>query len=384
VRVAWLTHFVPAPENTGGRIRVARLARALAAREGVAIDLYARVAAHDRGTPLPVGGEGPWARVEAIAPSFWQVGGSPPWLPRPARSMPRGLAKGLLAEHARSPYDAVVASHCFAARGLVGEGGPLLVVDEHNVESDFMPQGGGAGYEKLAMERFERAVWRRAAAVSVVSEGDAARVRRFCRGEVAVVPNGIVLERYQFRAPSSREGTGVLFVGLLAYGPNVEAAKVLAREVMPRLRGRVPGAYLTLVGSHPSAEVRALAGPGVRVEADVPSVAPFFDGHAAYAMPLAAGAGTSLKVLEPLAAGLPLVATRFAVRGYDAIGADHYVPAEGADEMADALALVLEGRAALDPMAERARAFAASYAWDALGARFADVVLGAIRAGGGR
>lgn len=382
LRVAWLTHYVPAPENTGGRIRVARLARALAARGDVELDLYARVARHDEGAPAP--GElarpaGPWARVEALAPTRWQTGGAP-WLPPPARAMPRELARRLLAAHARAPYDAVVASHCFAARGLGRE--PALVVDEHNVESDLAWQEGGGAralYRALSMARFERSVWRRAAAVAVVREDDAVRVRASCRAEVAVVPNGIALERYAFRAPSSREGSGVLFVGLLAYGPNVEAARLLAREVLPRLRRRVPDASLTLVGSHPAAEVRALEGPGVRIAADVPSVAPFFDGHAAYAMPLASGAGTSLKVLEPLAAGLPLVATRFAVRGYDVAEGSHFLRAEGAEQMADALALVLARRASFDAMAEQGRAFAASYAWEALGARFADLVLGAAR-----
>ncbi len=393
LRVAWLTHFVPAPENTGGRIRVARLAKALAARGDVELDLYARIARHDGGAPSRgalVSPGGPWARVEAVEPTLWQIGGSPPWLPRPARAMPRGLARRLLAAHARAPYDAVVASHCFAARGLVGagegEGAPPLVIDEHNVESDLAGQeGGGAArslYRALAMARFERAAWRRAAAVSVVREDDAARVRAHCGGEVAVVPNGVALERYAFRPPSARAGAGVLFVGLLAYGPNVEAARVLAREVMPRLRRRVPEAALTLVGSHPSAEVRALAGPGVRIAADVPSTAPFFDDHAAYAMPLASGAGSSLKALEPLAAGLPLVATGFAVRGYEALEGRHYVRAEGAEVMADALALVLGDRAAYDAMAERGRVLAASYAWDAVGERFARLVLGAARGRG--
>lgn len=160
---------------------------------------------------------------------------------------------------------------------------------------------------------------------------------------------------------------------MMDYPPNIQAARTLALEVLPLVQKRVPEATLTLCGRSAKGEVRALASSSVSVTGTVPEVFSLFDRHAAYAMPLQQGAGSSLKVLEPLAAGLPLVASPFGVRGYD-LDEGCYLKADEPADFARALVQVLTERRELDAMAKRGHEAAQRYSWAGLGAKLADIV----------
>src|SRR5689334_5907818 len=108
MRVAWLTPYLPFPENTGGRIRVARLAQGLAER--AELSLFSCLSQHDSpGSVPPVADFAPWShvftagRVESLTPFSLK--------PDPARRLPRELSRALAEADARAPFDAVVVEH---------------------------------------------------------------------------------------------------------------------------------------------------------------------------------------------------------------------------------------------------------------------------------
>jgi glycosyltransferase involved in cell wall biosynthesis len=390
MRVAWLTPYLPAPENSGGRIRAARLAAGFGA--GDDLHLYSRLSEHDAIASGGVEPFPPWHSVHAYPGQARRA----PWDLRPyaARAMPGALRRALAADDTRQPFDAVVVFQCYAAEALPPLRRAAIVVDEQNVESDYSRRelGSGAGgrrratalIEYLRTWRYERAVWRRGDRITTVSAADAAAVARAAPAGagsdwVAVVPNGTSVDRFRFIPPSQRRGNKILYVGMMGYPPNVEAVKLLAGAVLPALRRRVPDATLTIAGRAASPEVRALAGEHVRVLGTLPDVFGLFDDHAAYAVPLSLGAGSSLKVLEPLAAGVPLVASAFAVRGQE-LGPRDYLRAETVDELVAALERALTRRAELDEMAARGRAIAERFAWSTSAASFARIVRQAVEA----
>jgi polysaccharide biosynthesis protein PslH len=106
-----------------------------------------------------------------------------------------------------------------------------------------------------------------------------------------------------------------VFVANFAYGPNVDGALWLCRDVFPRVRAFVPGARLMLVGNHPPAEVRALAGPGVTVTGRVTSVDPYLEAADLFLCPLREGGGIKAKLLEALSRGEPVVTTSVGSQG---------------------------------------------------------------------
>jgi glycosyltransferase involved in cell wall biosynthesis len=208
-----------------------------------------------------------------------------------------------------------------------------------------------------------------------VSADDA---RYFSRlgAHVTVIPNGVDCSAFEGAVTAERASRTVLYVGALDWPPNVNAAKFLAREVLPALRQRVPDARVALVGRNPSADVRALATPdgSVQVHADVPDVVPFFAAAAALAVPLEAGGGSRLKILEAFAAGLPVVSTPIGCEGIEVEDGKHLVICNR-DRFAEALAGLLLRPSSGAAYTLRARALVQRiYDWRTVGRRAAETI----------
>ena len=101
----------------------------------------------------------------------------------------------------------------------------------------------------------------------------------------------------------------LLFVGGFNHVPNVDAALWLVREIMPALWRTNPDAQVSIVGSDPPAEVRALAGPLVEIAGFVPDLAQSYAEARVSVNPLRFGAGVKGKIVASLAVGLPVVTT---------------------------------------------------------------------------
>jgi polysaccharide biosynthesis protein PslH len=374
---ALVAPYLPAPANTGGRIRIHRLARALAAHGPV--DLFARFwpveMAPDAGDTTPalsvyrareLCDHGPFMGIPLLTSR------------RVREASPRALRDRLRARHRASPYAAVIACHSYGALVAMNLTDAALVLDEHNIESRYARAvTPNARLEALRLERWERRVWRAADLVTTVSDDDARAVSSWRNGAVEVVPNGVARDEIVFAAPSTRAARTLLFVGSMSHPPNVRCAVRLATEVLPRVRETHPDARLVLCGRAPSREVRALASEHVAVTGTVADVAPWLASAGAYVNLLDAGAGSSLKVPEAIAAGVPLISSRIGARGFALREGAHYLGAETDDEAAQAVCIAWR-----DPVAADARAHAALDAIDALdwrsvGARFADLVLAA-------
>jgi glycosyltransferase involved in cell wall biosynthesis len=374
MRVAWLTPFLPAPPNSGGRIRIGALAESLASEELV---LFSVVRIDDEDAPRDGEPFGPFARAytRPQTPPGRRVLAS---LPTVIRAFPKELSRLVAAEHRQTPWDLVIIEHCYAFVDLPPLPGARIILDEHNIESTYWrrqligrPLELPANlHQYVIWRRFEVNAWRKVDAVAVVAEEDAAMVRKIRPDSGVVFPNGVNLDGRRYIAPSERRGSRVLFVGSMGYEPNIQAAILLARQILPELRQLVPDATLTIAGRDPSPTVRDLANSFVRVTGPLPDLRETFDAHAAFAMPVELGAGSSLKALEALACGIPLVASPFAVRGHPLIDGVHYVEAHPR-AMPRAIAAVLTERAKFDAMAEAGRAIAESLSWRAIGARFA-------------
>jgi glycosyltransferase involved in cell wall biosynthesis len=76
---------------------------------------------------------------------------------------------------------------------------------------------------------------------------------------------------------------------------------------------------LQLVGRSPDPRVLALGTPGTVVTGTVPDMLPYLQAATAYVAPLTTGAGTRTKLLEAMAAALPIVTSSLGIEGIEAI-----------------------------------------------------------------
>lgn len=168
-----------------------------------------------------------------------------------------------------------------------------------------------AAFAKMARQvlpRFDRAF--------VASSKDIASMSQHAPS-VALVPNvaprGVTAVP---RNPRRRDRT-ILFTGTMGYLPNDEAVRWLVSRIWPRLCKAVRGPLrLLIVGRDPAADlVRLARGQGVRVIGAVPDLAPYYRAADLAVIPLRAGGGTRIKLLEAAAYGVPIVSTTIGAEG---------------------------------------------------------------------
>ena len=101
----------------------------------------------------------------------------------------------------------------------------------------------------------------------------------------------------------------LLFWGALGRNENAQAAHWLCREVLPRLRQAGQAITLVVAGSNPPAELLAQRASDLVVTDFLPDPTECFAAAHLAVLPLFEGAGVKVKVLECLAAGLPVLTT---------------------------------------------------------------------------
>lgn len=326
----------PLPANTGFRLRNLHLARQLARADAVTF-------AH-LGSGEPAPGEafevvmlpGGRSRVASLAGSL----GRPYMAARHASPAMCDLAAGgsWSSVQAESPFT-MPAALC---------AGSSVVLDAHNVEAA-LPRTLAAAddrfpqrlrrlrwrWEAAKTERFERAMVVAAAAVCATSDSEAATFESWGARRVVLVPNGVDVGAITYQAPDPA-GHRLVYVGSFGYLPNQVAAVDLVDRVLPAVAAQIPGASVRLVGRDPGPALRRRAGPRVEVTGTVDDVVPLLRDARALVVPLRAGGGTRLKVLEAMAAGLPVVSTPFGVAGLPVTDGEHVLLGDTASDLAAA------------------------------------------------
>ena len=399
LRVAVVDEEIPYPPVTGKRLRTFKLLVRLARRHRITFLCHRNADPAEAETAVMVfreHGIEPVAVERTVPPKaglafYGRLGANllSSWPYTVASHHSRVLRKAVQA-HAAS--EAVDLWHCEwtpyaeAVRGLTGKT-PCLVM-AHNVESLIWQRYHETETNPLKrwyiakqwrnFERFERRAFGQANRVVAVSAEDAALMEeRFGARNVAVVDNGVDTAYFQPHS-GQRDPNCILYLGSLDWRPNLDAVHQLLDHVLPEVRAQEPRARLCLVGRNPPAALRARLVECARVEvhANVADVRPFLARSAVLAVPLRIGGGSRLKILEALAAGLPVVSTRVGAEGLCLEPGRHLRVVDSVPEMAGALLEVMAAPDEAQAMAERGRQRVVErYDWDLMAEKLEQVWL---------
>ena len=262
----------------------------------------------------------------------------------------------------------------------------LVVCDWHNIESELMRRYSErepsrlrrayAGRTARLMSEFERRAMREFDAHVVVSQRDGQRLRDLNPdARIFVIENGVDTAFYSDLGTSDESpARRIVFVGSMDYHANIDGAIDFAREVWPRLHERQPELVFTIVGRDPAPEVRDLAQlPGIAVTGSVADVRPFYREAIAAVVPLKVGGGSRLKILEAMAAGVPVVSTTLGAEGLEVQCDENILIADTKEQLVDAISSVAENEARRNDLSTAGRALVASrYDWSSLGASLFD------------
>jgi polysaccharide biosynthesis protein PslH len=242
------------------------------------------------------------------------------------------------------------------------------VLDAHNVESLIWKRYFHAESNRLKrlfirhqwtkFSRFEKRMFQKASEVVFVSKPDNETAKEeFGRSRGTVVDNGVDLQEFRYAGLHERDINRILFLGSLDWRPNIDAIDFFLDEIWPQIRASRPGLHLDIVGRSPARlfSERLRGERNVTLHPDVPSVRPFLELARLMIVPLRIGGGSRLKILEAAASGLPVISTTVGAEGLAMEPGRHYIRADSAEELQDAILENVDNNAYLERLAISAR-----------------------------
>jgi glycosyltransferase involved in cell wall biosynthesis len=356
----FMTPEAPYPTVGGGALRSASLLEYLGRRYAIDVIVFREPGAPDpsRFIPAPlvrqvhvVGLPYHSRRLLARAGrNFWRlVRGSPPLNDRFG-----GFGELVSAFLSGRRYELAVLEHFWCAEywEQVAPRAQRVILDLHNIESVLL-----AGYANVeswpisyALSRFhtaclelERCWLPRFNLLLAPSDQDAERIQGIApESQVHVYPNAIP----SVTEPVREQEDVIVFSGNLEYHPNLIAVRFFLEQIWPLLRERWPGLVWRLVGRNPAAVKKYVHGdPRIEVAGPPENAIDALAASKVAVVPLLAGSGTRVKILEAWAAGRAVVSTCLGAEGLPGRHGEHLLLADEPGAFAEAVSTLLESPA---------------------------------------
>jgi polysaccharide biosynthesis protein PslH len=412
--ILFLTHLLPYPLDAGAKVRAHYMLRYLAGQHRVTLVSFVRpddrpesvrylqgICAAVLTVPVP---RSTWGNLRAGVKGL--LTGLPMVV---ARDESAGMSDCLRELAQQVPFDVVHADQLAmagygqqAARLIASACGrrPATVLDEHNAIYQLTRRMAAdeaqplrrwlTAREARAFVGYEAGMCRAYDAVFTVTAEDrahllalygpderAARAAGFNVLPICVDPAGV-------EPVAARSGPPViLHLGTMFWPPNVAGVLWFAREVLPLVRRRMPEARFVVVGKNPPAAVTALAAdPGVEIAGYVADVRPHLEAAGVFVVPLHAGGGMRVKILDAWLWGLPVVSTPLGAEGLLLCDGENILLAEDPQAFADATVRLLHDSALNRRLRANGRAWVEEhYAWRTVYRRVDDVYTTLTRTG---
>ena len=264
--------------------------------------------------------------------------------------------------------------------------GLRAIYNWHNIESEAMHRYSAttaafarrwyAAQTAGKLETLESNILQMAFGHIVCSTRERDKLRQIAPGaRIEIVENGVDTRYFAEQVPPAPGGSRrqIVFVGAMDYFPNSEAAVFFANNIWPRMKRALGVIELTIVGANPGPPILALSKQwGVNVTGMVPDVRPYYRGALAAVVPLRTGAGTRLKILEAMAAGVPVISTPLGAEGLEVTDGENIllVDPDDPEGWIERVANVAESPALSEKLvAGGLRLVQTRYDWEILGAK---------------
>jgi polysaccharide biosynthesis protein PslH len=393
-RILFLTQVLPYPLNAGPKVRAYHMLRHLAGQHEVTLvsfirpddsaDAIAHLSDICRAVHTVSMQRSTWRNLKAGGKGL--LTGLPIVMARDEIAEMQALVRRLAASRA---FDVVHADQLsMSAYGLLAaeEGALPALLDEHNAiylltqrmiaDERNWARRTVMAREAKAFARYEARTCQAYDAVLTVTSEDRQHLlalyppeqRERMRDKFTVVPISVDPDEIHAVAHHPSAAPTILHVGTMFWPPNVAGVLWFAREVLPLIHQRLPEARFVVVGKSPPPEVQALASdPRIVITGYVAELEPYLAEADAFVVPLHAGGGMRVKILDAWLWGLPIVSTPIGAEGIELRDGENIMLAEGAVPFADTVVRLLTDEGLNQRLRTAGRAWVEeTYAWRAV------------------
>jgi len=200
----------------------------------------------------------------------------------------------------------------------------MIVLRAHNVEhkiweriakeTRFFAKRWYINHLANTLKNYELSALETVDGIAAITRKDAAYFRKYCSKPIIDIPYGVYPE--EFTPKSEIEGRPKFYhIGSMNWMPNEEGIRWFIEEVLPKTVEKVPDFVYHLAGRNMPEWLTALKNPHVDVIGEVPDAKAFVAENDVAIVPLLAGSGIRIKIIESMAMGKTVITTRVGAEG---------------------------------------------------------------------
>ncbi|MBK8047644.1 MAG: glycosyltransferase [Anaerolineales bacterium] len=311
------------------------------------------------------------------------------WVPTPPSYWPSLPMRAQIEELASaSRWDAVIAIQLHVAQYALGVKGARYVLDldtslSHQMLERYQSSRGAKQRTQAYIswkkaERYEAQISRQFNVCAVASPVEMTLARQLIDGSdcrVVLVANGVDCGYNQPALAPKVQGR-LVYNGALTYSVNFDAMQYFLAEIYPLIKTKCAAASLMITGKNKGVDLNALAlDDSVALTGYVEDIRMPVASASVCVAPIRQGSGTRLKLLEAMALGTPVVATRKAAEGLEVVDEEHLLLADTPQQFAVAVLRLFDDRALSAQLARNARMLVERcYNWDRISCEFGELV----------
>jgi polysaccharide biosynthesis protein PslH len=353
MRVLLLTQVLPYPPDSGPKVKTYYVLKYLAQQHAVTLVSFVRDSDKpehirhleslcERVITVPIT-RSPLRDLAFLGQSL--LSGTPWMMLRDERAEMRQALASLAGE----PFDVVHADQLNMGQYASGFNGARRVLDLHNALwvlykrlAETMPASKPMKYLLLRdwplLKQYEGALCRDFDAVTAVSTEDKqALIQAGARPDIDVIPIAIDTDE-QAQIQRKPRSPHIVHIGTMYWPPNIEGITWFLDAIYPIIKARVPDVRCTLIGARPPASLleRAAADPSLTITGYVEDPLPYLQDSSMMVVPLKAGGGMRVKILNALSQGIPMVSTTVGCEGIAVTHGQDILVADEAQAFAEA------------------------------------------------
>lgn len=253
---------------------------------------------------------------------------------------------------------------------------PTVLV-EHNVE--YLVYKRFAQFAKIFLQPvlyidvfklwyWERRYWEKATKLVAVSEEEKNMMKR---SDVDIVPNGVDIQKFKMKKENGTGAYKILFIGDFKWIQNRDTTRFILEEIWPRIHNSKLMIHnsikLWIVGKNIPEDIKkAHNGEDILIDENASKeTEEIFQKASVLLSPIRVGGGTSYKILEAMASGVPVITTSLGREGIKAQEGEEILIADNAQEIATKLLAILSDERLYEHIAKNARRLVEeNYDWE--------------------
>src|SRR5258706_6805895 len=239
----------------------------------------------------------------------------------------------------------------------------------------------------IKLKRIEEEYWRQATKLVAVSKDEKMTMSQI-RSDVSIVPNGVDISYFNnaWKKVKSKEKTKhILFIGDFKWIQNIKAVEWILDDIWPALQLRAKNGELRtklwVVGKNIPENFKSRGTPDIIFDENAPDETwKIYQKADLLLAPLVVGGGSSYKILEAMASGVPVITTELGATGIDAKDGKELLVRETPEAFSEALEYLLINKDVYESIRKEGKKFVeTNYNWKKIALLLEDVYKKAVK-----